>query len=202
MTMTATMTAKLTQRASVLQFAALGLSLLLCQSGLAQTTETGDAGGTTSGFEAAEPDLSVFDGIDRTETNTFGTETSTAGGGGGGGGGFGGGGGGLGGFFGGLSQAFGGGNNGGSTQPVIRVRLRSAIEVAPRSPVLVQQSATKTLTAAPPRSGVQGVAVSMNGRTAVLSGVVKTEKDRRMSELLMRLQPGVRAVDNRVVVSQ
>ena len=32
------------------------------------------------------------------------------------------------------------------------------------------------------------------------SGTVTSEKDRRMSELLMRLEPGVSAIENRVVV--
>lgn len=40
----------------------------------------------------------------------------------------------------------------------------------------------------------------MVGRTAVLSGVASTQQDRRMSELLMRLEPGVYAIQNNVVV--
>lgn len=167
-----------------------------------ETTGTAATGtGTAAGSE--DLDLSAFDGLDRDAAPSFGTEGATGGGntGGGFGGGGGGFGGGLGGFFGGLSQAFGGGGQGGSNQPVIRVRLRSAIEVAPRSKAAVQQSASRTLSGAPMRSGVQGVSVALNDGTAVLTGIVRKEKDRRMSELLMRLEPGVRQVDNRVVVS-
>ncbi|MDV6032280.1 MAG: BON domain-containing protein [Phycisphaera sp. RhM] len=165
-----------------------------------------DTGGTQ--FQGAEPDLSVFEGIERgdsigTATNqgfgvvaeAGGTAGRTAGGAGGGG--FGGGG--LGGLFGALGGAFGG--QGTSTQkPIIRVRLRSAIEVPPRPTTEIQQSARRTLNRLPPSSRIRGVNVTMDGRTAVLTGSVASEKDRRMSELLMRLEPGVNQVDNRVVV--
>ncbi len=168
--------------------------------------ETEDTGGTQ--FQGAEPDLSVFEGVERGDsigtasTQGFGVvaEGGAAAGrttGGAGGGGFGGGG--LGGLFGALGGAFGG--QGTSTQkPIIRVRLRSAIEVPPRPAGDVQQSARRTLNRLPPSSRIRGVNVTMNGRTAVLTGSVASEKDRRMSELLMRLEPGVNQVDNRVVV--
>jgi hypothetical protein len=40
----------------------------------------------------------------------------------------------------------------------------------------------------------------MDGATAILTGTAASEKDRRMSELLMRLEPGVRRIDNQVVI--
>ena len=103
-------------------------------------------------------------------------------------------------FFGGLSQAFGGAGQSSSQKPAIRVRLRSAVQVAPLSNNQIQRSAVQTLSQAPSRVNVQGVNVSINQGTAVLNGTVRSEKDRRMSELLMRLEPGVRRVENRVVV--
>ncbi|PAY21248.1 BON domain-containing protein [Rhodopirellula sp. SM50] len=165
-----------------------------------------DTGGTQ--FQGAEPDLSVFEGVERGDsigtaaTQGFGVVAEAGGtagrtAGGAGGGGFGGGG--LGGLFGALGGAFGG--QGTSTQkPIIRVRLRSGIEVPPRPVTEIQQSARQLLRRLPHSSRIPGVNVTMDGNTAVLTGSVASEKDRRMSELLMRLEPGVNQVDNRVVV--
>lgn len=175
------------------------------------TTTQSSTGGTAGRFTGAEVDMSAFEGIERSDT--IGTSTtqgfgvvgeSTASGGAargaaGGGGGLGGGLGGLGGLFGALGGAFGG-QGAATTKPTIRVRLRSAIELPPRPEGMLEQSAQQVLAVAPPRSGVQGVNVTMDGNTAILTGVVAREKDRRMSELLIRLEPGVRSVENRVEV--
>jgi len=173
----------------------------------------GDAGGGSGvRFEGGDVDMSAFDGIERAESigtaarQGFGVNTDAAAGtglrrgGGGGLGGFGGGLGGLGGLFGGLGGPLGG-RQGGAEKPVIRTRLRSAVEVAPMPETYVQRSANRVLGNAPQRSGVRGVNVTMDGRTAILSGVVATEKDRRMSELMIRLEPGVSRIDNRVEVA-
>ena len=209
-----------TVRQSIRPIAVLFAALfIVCAGNLHAQQDTGDAGGDAGGdtgrtpFEGVETDLSVFDSVERGDsvgTSTtqgfglVGEQTGGAagrGGAAGGGGGFGGGLGGLGGLLGGLGGAFGG--QGASTQkPVIRVRLRSAINIPPRPAEVVQRSANRTLAFAPRNSGVRGVSVTMNGSTAVLSGTVATERDRRMSELLMKLEPGVRAVDNRVTVGQ
>mgnify|MGYP000338833312 CR=1 FL=1 len=110
----------------------------------------------------------------------------------------------FGGGFGGLGSLFGAFNNGGgqSAQPVIRTRLRSAIEVTPRSPQMVQRSATERFIQLSGRPSLQGIRVSMNGRTAILTGVVASERDRRMSQLLVQLEPGVRKVENNIVVTK
>ncbi len=107
--------------------------------------------------------------------------------------------GGLGGLLSGLGAAFGGGGNA-AQKPVIRVRLRSAISVPPRPAAEIQRSASRVLASTPAHGGVAGVVVTMDGRKATLSGSVASEKDRRMSELLIRLEPGVSQVDNQVVV--
>ncbi|WP_161604692.1 BON domain-containing protein [Roseiconus nitratireducens] len=189
----------------------------------------GQAGSGTTGVGAGSqfspdgPDMSAFEGIQRgdtvgsTDTQGFGLGGETTGnartggglggafgggalgGGGLGRGGFGGGLGGLGGLFG----ALGGAGQGTSTQPpAIRVRLRSAVEVQPLVPTTVRRTAVRRLVAVPGRAGLENVNVSMDGRTAVLTGVVGTAKDRRMSELLLRLEPGISRVDNQLVVQE
>jgi hypothetical protein len=43
--------------------------------------------------------------------------------------------------------------------------------------------------------------VTMEGRRAVVTGVVADDRQRRMSELLLRLEPGVSEIDNRIEVA-
>ena len=128
-------------------------------------------------------------------------------------GGFGGGGGGLGAAFGNL---FGGGNAAGgnnSTQP-IRTRMRAAIERSPIARVngldpgiaainrLRNASDLSPTTMTAPGYPSQGrydrVNVQVQNRTAILTGEVTTEADRRMSHLMMRLEPGISNVQNRI----
>ena len=52
-----------------------------------------------------------------------------------------------------------------------------------------------------PANPYAGVNVQINDRTAVLEGTVAYESDRRMSELLLRLEPGVSGVQNRISVA-
>ncbi|TWU42814.1 BON domain-containing protein [Novipirellula artificiosorum] len=115
------------------------------------------------------------------------------------GGGMAGGMGGLGGF----SSLFGIGNatGGGASKPVIRTRLRSAVQFQPSSPALVQQIANLRMQTLPSTSRMPGVNVRVDGQTAILGGTVRSERDRRMSELLLRLEPGVRNVENRIQIS-
>jgi hypothetical protein len=173
------------------------------QTGGQTGTGTGDAGG----FGTLDPDA-IFSGIERGDavgsTGSTGTGFSdvdaNAGGGRGAAGGIGGfGGGGLGGL-GALFGLGGGGAASTTTRPAIRTRLRSAINVQLTSPAVVQNVATQRFRSLPNQPQLRGINVSMQGKTAVISGVVRTERDRRMSELLMRLEPGVGSVDNRVTV--
>ncbi len=117
-------------------------------------------------------------------------------------GGLGGLGGGLGGFggLGGLFQSFGQGGQQSTTRPAIRTRLRSAIEVERRPVEYVERVAGLRFQSLANRPQLNGIQVTMRGRTAVISGQVGHERHRRMSELLMRLEPGVGEVENRVVV--
>jgi hypothetical protein len=115
-------------------------------------------------------------------------------------------GGGLGGFggVGGFGRLFNGETLGSSqaARPIIRTRLRSAIQIQPRAPSQVGQTAMGRFQSLPRRPQLRGVSVRMQGRTAVLQGRVANESDRRMSELLMRLEPGISRVENRVVIAQ
>ncbi|MEP0345541.1 BON domain-containing protein [Rhodopirellula bahusiensis] len=205
---------------------ALGSSAMA--QGTGNDTGTGNAaGGQAEGTitQGLDPDAVFSQGIQRggavganTTTPVGASAVSQAGGGAGGGGA----GGGLGGFGGGggLGAAFGslfGGNagRGKTSTPPIRTRLRSAVEVAPLDPVRVQQSASSRLRGTsnlttingnlPGRMNSQptrydGVNVQVQDRTATLSGSVRNESDRRMTELLMRLEPGVSRIDNRLSV--
>jgi hypothetical protein len=180
--------------------------------GTGGTTDGGTTNidGTLEGSAAAllDPDT-VFSNVERGETvgstgatGTGFSEVSAASGGGGGLGGLGGGLGGLGGF-GGLGNLFGGRFGTGAAQtakPAIRTRLRSAIAVQARPPASVQQAANQRFRALPSQPQLRGINVTMQGRTAIIRGVVSSQRDRRMSELLMRLEPGVRSVDNQVTV--
>lgn len=119
--------------------------------------------------------------------------TTARGGGRGGIGGFG-----MGGFgASGLGQGLGSSTQ---TKPTLRTRLRSGIDVVPLPTQQIQSTAQSRFYQTPSGSGLSGVQVNMVQGTAVIQGVVRSEKDRRMSELLMRLEPGVRNVSNQVIV--
>ena len=186
--------------------AALLFSLAMASALHAQTANTpAIVGATEDPFSTTEADA-AFSAVDTSGAvgsaaaasvgSSAASETNAASGGGFGA--FGGGGGG----FGGLGNLFNAFNNGGgqATQPAIRTRLRSAIEIAPRSPQMVQQTATERFMNVAGKPSLRGIRVKMEGRTAILTGAVANERDRRMSQLLVQLEPGVRKVENRIVV--
>lgn len=139
-------------------------------------------------------------------------------------GGLGGFGGGGGGGAGGLGAAFGNlfGNqnaqSGSNSTPPIRTRLRMAIQPNPITTlnlpdrnVAATMSLQRLPTMQPSPVSVGGyqsteftphrfnrVRVQIQDRKAVLTGEVAQESDRRMSHLMMRLQPGVSTVENRI----
>ncbi|WP_372719569.1 BON domain-containing protein [Novipirellula sp.] len=178
-------------------------------------TGTGTTGGTTTGGGTATGGSTVdadqaFSQIQR--GTTIGATASTGAGfndlggaasGIGSAGGFGGlgGFGGAGGGFGGLGGLFGNAAASTSSRPVIRTRLRSAIEVTPRTSTQIQRSATQRMVTLPSQSRIPGVNIRVEDGNAILEGVVGTEKERRMSELLLRLEPGVKSVENRISLS-
>lgn len=193
--------------------------LFVCLS--TATVRAQQAGSATGGNAAAadvteiaelSPDQ-AFSAIDRggsvgsTASTGAGFSDVSAASGRGGGGAGGGQGGGLGGFgrafggLGGFGNLFGNLNNQGSTsKPAIRTRLRSAVSGPALPPAQVQQVASQRFQSLASQPQLQGIAVRMQGRTAVISGEVRSDRDRRMSELLMRLEPGVSRVENQIVV--
>lgn len=107
----------------------------------------------------------------------------------------------------------------------LRTRLRNAVVLPPASievqiaqEININDRLQRTSTLGPrPRNEGQffpgaanalserphfGVNVQMQGRTAILQGTVSTAAHRRMSELLIRLEPGVSQVDNRINVAE
>ncbi len=170
------------------------------------TGNTGN-GNTSTGNGASSSAASAFSGIQR--GNSVGATAGTGAGFGlgatqaaGGLGGFGGAGGfgGLGGL-GGFGNMLGNTGGSSSTKPTIRTRLRSAIEVAPPTTFQVQQSATQHFMSVPNADRFSGVNINVQQGTTVLGGVVRSERERRMSELLLRLEPGVQRIENRIIVS-
>lgn len=181
-------------------------SVSMTAHGQGAATGTGAAAGATpaaglnvdTAFAAVDRGASIgTTGATGAGFSALSATTPTTGGRAGGIGGFGGFGG-LGGF-GGFGGGFG--NTGTTSQPAIRTRLRSAVEVSPVPSAYVQARANRQLVRAPNRAGVDNVGVMMQDGTAIVTGTVTSERDRRMSELLMRLEPGVRRVDNRVIVA-
>ncbi len=136
-------------------------------------------------------------------------------------GGLGGGLGGLGGLGAAFNNPLGTGAVGGEAVPPLRTRLRSAVElpavgaydsIARETKVNSRLQSIGTLGPRSPRNDMvgfssssrplYGVSVQMEGRRAILEGTVDNASDRRMSELLIRLEPGVFEVDNRISVAE
>ena len=87
------------------------------------------------------------------------------------------------------------------TTPAIRTRLRSAIVLPTRSGGALVATAPRIRASPTVARRYAGVTPSRSGGTTVLSGTVATERDRRMSQLLLSLEPGVRRIDNRIRVA-
>ncbi len=131
---------------------------------------------------------------------------------GGAGGGFGGAGFGRGlGGLGGLANLFGGQNNQASdTPPPLRTKLRSAVVGPVLTPTQTRLSADRSIRRAsnlnpaspssPTGRRFTGIAVDVRDRTATINGQVNSAADRRMAELLLRLEPGVSRVQNNVTL--
>lgn len=191
----------------------LGSVLLIAQSAEAQLTmataqarsgRTGGGGTGTSGAGgggAAATGGALSTGL-VFQNNSSTTSTARTGGMRGGMGGFGGFGG-----FGGLGR-FGTSSlnaNRSSQRPTVRTRLASAIELpaAGTAAAIAAESRVATRVAtSPARRIVNGYEVDVVDGVATISGVANDAHDRRMAELLLKLEPGVRSVDNQIVIAQ
>jgi osmotically-inducible protein OsmY len=60
---------------------------------------------------------------------------------------------------------------------------------------------TAWLSSAGQRLGIAGFDVQMSGGTAILQGEAPAERQRRLAERLLLLEPGVESVDNRITVA-
>ena len=167
-------------------------------------TGIGAVGGTT------EPSGAVTGEISRSADRVLSDAGAQAGGAGaagrggmGGIGGMGGMGMGMGGF-GGMSP-FGASPFGASSAaatPNVRVRLRGDIQVPVQPPLAVQSRVQRqVLNNSPIRRRVNGMSVSILDGVATISGTANTEQDRRMAELVLRLEPGVRQINNQIVIA-
>jgi hypothetical protein len=195
--------------------------------GQQQNTTANPAGGATQPGGGLNPDQAFAGGVQRTGAVGQATggavgasATSQAAGAAGAAGGRAGGalGGGLGGggFGAAFNSLFNNNNTGGnSSTPALRTRLRSAVELPPQNTFSVQSRQVsanqvfQNVSSVQPYSGAvdgypvnpyQGVNVQVQGTTAVLQGTVGSESARRMSTLLMRLEPGVSQVQNRLML--
>ena len=87
------------------------------------------------------------------------------------------------------------------TNPTVRTRLSSGVAVAPSfqasSPAMVQQNASRSMA----QTRFRGVGITVTDSATVIGGTVKNESDRRMAELLLRLEPGVSRIENRITVA-
>jgi hypothetical protein len=122
--------------------------------------------------------------------------------------------GGLGGFgggrglggFGGLSP-FGanpfGTNNAASAKPSIRTRLVNGVERLESMPqgASIAAMPIRQISLAPVSRIVNNHSIAVVDGVATLTGEAKSAKDRRMAELILKLEPGIVKVDNRIVVS-
>jgi len=100
----------------------------------------------------------------------------------------------------GLNQ-FGTSTGSTGTNPNVRTRLSSGVIVAPSSQAssqgIMQNNANRSMA----QTRFRGVGVTVNDSATVIGGTVKSESDRRMAELLLRLEPSVSRVDNRITVA-
>jgi osmotically-inducible protein OsmY len=78
--------------------------------------------------------------------------------------------------------------------------LRSAVQYQPRPTWQQQQQVGSRLRTLASQRQLSGMNVSVEGQTATLSGRVNSEHDRRISQLLISLEPGIRRVENRLIV--
>lgn len=156
-------------------------------------------GGTTGA--AGETGQSISQLPDRT-LQDVGTGTTGAAGGLGRLGGLGGfGGGGLGGLSAFGLNPFGTGAGSSEAKPTVRTRLRSRVAVPVRSPGVAQSLAQTRVSKSLATPRFQGVGVSVSDAGATITGTARSAEDRRMAELLLRLEPGINQVNNQIVVA-
>lgn len=187
------------------------LSECSAQTGSSRTTggntsggaAAGTGGSTAAGF-SGQPGNTQAGEIGRSSDRQF-SDTGAAGQGGGRTGGLGGGRGfggfgGMGGLGGLGGNMFGMGNTASST-PSVRTRLAGPVDVPVEMRAASQFRTQQQVQVTAAQRFVRGYSASHQNGVATISGTVGTEKERRMAELLLKLEPGVRRVENQITVS-
>lgn len=118
-----------------------------------------------------------------------------------------------GGFGGGFGGAFGGGFGGGGfggqgfnnqqnnqNQPTLRATVKIGFSYAGPVAAVRNERINARLARTPIISKFEGVNVSMQGRTAVLTGPIPSEGDASLLIRYLSLEPGVDAVDNQLII--
>jgi hypothetical protein len=95
-----------------------------------------------------------------------------------------------------------GGEPAGQSMPAIRTTFRAAFEYSQPAPDKLSESLTRRLAGIPAIQTQTPLRVGIRGRTAVLRGTVPTEHARLLAEQILRLEPGVDAVRNEIVVEK
>lgn len=111
-------------------------------------------------------------------------------------------------FFQQLNRTMGRGGRGGRNNSQeenavlpVRVRLDVAFDAAPVQPAIVAGKVRTRLATTLARQNVVAPEVDLAGDTVVLRGVAKNESQRMVIEQLVRMEPGVFAVDNQMTVA-
>lgn len=84
--------------------------------------------------------------------------------------------------------------------PAIRVQLRPAFDSPPPTPLQANIPMQRRLAKEMAVVGIESPQIEMVGRTAVIRGVVATERDRELIARLASLEPGVSQVENLVEI--
>ncbi len=207
---------------TLLNTIAVGVVAISCHSAWAQTSSQGNTNVQGSGNAGAtlssrfDSDSSRFTGGSSSESGVIGTGTTQAGlntvtnGNAAGGRGFvtslGGFGGGLGGFGGGLGGfgrgGFGGFGQQGQGQTQTQIRTRMTLGFRPSMPVarVVATRSQERVNRSKRITRLTSISVMMEGQVAILEGTVGSEHDRKLVGHLVSFEPGVRAVENRLIV--
>lgn len=90
--------------------------------------------------------------------------------------------------------------NGQDRTPPVRVKLRPQFETPLGTMGQIDAGTQSRLATSATELGVRDPRMSMSGRTLVLEGKVATAHDRDLAEEMMKLEPGVGSVDNRLTV--
>jgi osmotically-inducible protein OsmY len=93
-----------------------------------------------------------------------------------------------------------GGGATGQTATTIRVTFRAAFDYPQRDSRQLSTSLTRRLAKTPAIQTQTPIRVELQGRTAILRGIVSAEHDRSLAAQMIRLEPGIEAVRNEIEI--